>query len=115
MQNIFAGVRTGSLSWLFEVDLISDELSSGADADAVAGLIEANWGMRRGQNLKFSYDYFDPDNDLSEDHQVRYSVVWEYTPMQFLQGRIGARIYDGVPQVDAQNRDELFVELHGFF
>ena len=115
MQNIFAGVRTGPLSWLFEVDLINDEVPGSSDADAIAGLIEANWRMRRGHNLRFSYDYFDPDNDLSEDHQVRYSVVWEYTPMQFLQGRVGARIYDGVPQVDAQNRDEFFVELHGFF
>jgi len=35
--------------------------------------------------------------------------------MQFLQGRIGARSYDGTPQVDDQNRDEFFLELHGFF
>jgi hypothetical protein len=35
--------------------------------------------------------------------------------MQFLQGRIGVRSYDGIPQVDTQNRDEFFLELHGFF
>jgi len=35
--------------------------------------------------------------------------------MQFLQGRLGARIYDGIPQVNLQNRDEFFAELHGFF
>jgi hypothetical protein len=35
--------------------------------------------------------------------------------MQFLRGRLGARFYDGIPQVDVQNRDEFFIELHGFF
>lgn len=35
--------------------------------------------------------------------------------MQVLQGRAGVRVYDGIPQVDAQNRDESFLELHGFF
>ena len=115
MQNVFAGIRTGPLSWLFEIDLITDEPPGLSDSDAIAALVEANWSLSRGQNLKVSYDYFDPDNDFSEDHQVRYSVVWEYTPMQFLQGRVGARIYDGIPQIDAQNRDEFFVELHGFF
>jgi hypothetical protein len=66
-------------------------------------------------HLKVSYEYLDPDDSISEDHQVRWSLLWEYTPSQFLQGRFGARHYDGIPQVDFQNRDEFFVELHGFF
>ena len=115
MQNLFAGIRTGPVAWLFEIDLIADMDSGASDTDSIAGLLEANWLVRRGHNLRLSYDYFDPDDDISENHQVRYSLVREYTPAQFLQGRVGARIYDGVPQVDAQNRDEIFVELHGFF
>lgn len=59
--------------------------------------------------------YLDPNDSISEDHQVRWSVLWEYTPIQFLQGRFGARIYDGIPQVDFQNRNEFFAEFHGFF
>lgn len=115
MQNLFAGIRTGPILWLIEADLITDDVPTGTEVNAIAGLVEANWILSQGQNLKFSYDYFDPDDDLSEDHQVRYSVVWEYTPMQFLQGRFGIRLYDGMPQVDSQNRDEFFAELHGFF
>jgi len=115
LSNVFAGIRTGPIAWLFEVDRISDDLVVGGSTDAIAGLAEANWLIGRGQNLKFSYDYFDPDDAVSEDQQARYSVIWEYTPMQFLQGRVGARIYDGIPQVDTQNRDEYFIELHGFF
>ncbi len=115
MQNLFAGIRTGPVAWLAEIDLISDDIPSAGTIDSIAGLFEANWLFRKGNNLKLSYDYFDPDRDFSEDHQSRYSLLWEYTPMQFLQARIGLRIYDGVPQVDTQNREEAFIELHGFF
>ena len=115
MQNVFFGLRTGPVVWLAEADLITDDLPAGVEQDAIAGLLEGNWLFRRGHNLKVSYDYLDPDDDVDEDHQVRWSLVWEYTPMQFLQGRIGARIYDGVPQVDLQNQDLYFAEVHGFF
>ncbi|MGI9232101.1 MAG: hypothetical protein ACR2RD_00585 [Woeseiaceae bacterium] len=115
MGGLFAGLRTGSLLWLGEVDWIRDEIPSGPNVDALAGLFEVNWMYRKGHNVKFSYDYLDPDRDISEDHQVRWSGVYEYAPLQFLQARLGIRMYDGIPQVDRQNRDELFLELHGFF
>lgn len=114
MQNVFAGLKTGPVVWLAEVDFISDELPGG-DQDGVAGLIEGNWMFKKGHNLKIGYDYFDPNTDLDEDHQTRWNVIWEYTPVQFLQGRFGIRLYDGIPQVDVQNRDEFFAELHAFF
>lgn len=115
MQGLFVGVKTGPVVWLAEADFIADDVNSGGEQDSIAGFLEANWLLRNGHNVKISYDYFDPDDDLSEDHQVRYSLVWEFTPMQFLQGRFGARLYDGIPQINRQNRDEFFAELHGFF
>lgn len=115
MFGVFGGLRTGAIAWLAEIDQVSDDLPSGARRDAIVGLLEANWLIRKGHNLKLSHEYLDPNDDLSEDHQVRNSLVWEYTPMQFLQARIGLRSYDGIPQVDSQNRDMLFAEIHGFF
>jgi hypothetical protein len=115
MQNVFFGLKTGPVAWLGELDFISDDLTGGSSQDAIAGLLESNWLFRRGHNLKISYEYLDPNDSISEDHQVRWSVLWEYTPMQFLQARFGARVYDGPPQFDIQNRDEFFVELHAFF
>ena len=115
MFGLFGGLKTGPVAWLAEIDSISDDVSPGVTTDAVAGLLEANWTFVGKHNLKLSYDYLDPDLDISEDHQVRYSVVWEYSPIQFTQVRIGYRLYDGIPQVDAQNRDTFFVEIHGFF
>lgn len=115
MQNVFAGIRTGPIAWLFEADLIVDELAPGSERESVAALAEANWMPLQGHNVKISYDYFDPDSDIDEDHQVRWSLLWEYSPIQFLQARFGARRYDGIPQDSFQNRDEAFAELHGFF
>ncbi len=115
MQGVFAGLKTGPVAWLFEVDRISDDLPGGETRDAIAGLVEGNWLFRKGHNLKASYDYLDPDDDVSENHQVRWSLIWEYSPIQFLQGRFGVRVYDGIPQNDRDNRDEFFAELHGFF
>ena len=115
MQNLFGGLKTGPIVWLAEVDLITDKPPGEADVDSVAALFEGNWLFLQGHNLKLTYDWFDPDKDVNDDQQVRYSALWEYSPIQFLQLRLGARLYDGVPQVDAQNRSEYFVEVHGFF
>ena len=115
MGGAFFGLRTGPIAWLAEVDWIMDDLAGGVETDSLASLVEGNWLFMRGHNLKVSYEYFDPNDDIDEDHRERYSFVYEYSPMQFLQGRAGVRIYDGVPQVDAQNRDEVFLELHGYF
>ena len=115
MGGVFVGLKTGSIAWLAEADYVMDAVPGSSDRDGIAGLVEGNWLFRKGHNAKVSYDYFDPDRDVDEDHQVRYSVLWEYTPFQFVQSRIGVRIYDGPPQLNVQNRDEFFVELHGFF
>lgn len=115
MFGFFGGLKTGPIAWLAEVDSIRDEISPGRNVRAFAGLLEANWTFWPHHNLKVGYDYLDPNDDISEDHQVRYSVAWEHSPFQFFQVRAGYRLYDGIPQVDAQNREVLFVELHGFF
>ncbi|MDH4124489.1 MAG: hypothetical protein OEW64_05445 [Gammaproteobacteria bacterium] len=115
MLGLFAGLKTGPVAWLAEIDRINDDISPGLTIDAIAAFLEANWSLRAGSNLKFSYDYLDPDGDVREDHQVRYSLVWEHSPVQFVQARVGYRLYDGVPQSAPQNRRVFFIELHGFF
>ncbi len=115
MFGVFAGVKTGPIAWLAEIDQITDDIAAGVSQEALAGLLEANWMFRQGHNLKISYDTLDPNDALSGDFQTRISLIWEYTPMQFLQGRIGLRSYDGIAAVDAQNRDVFFAEMHGYF
>lgn len=114
-QGLFAGVRTGPVVWLGEADYIRDETLGPGTREQWVGLLEANWLFAQGQNLKLTAEVFEPDADVDEDEQNRYSLVWEYFPLQFLQLRVGARVYDGIPQNDVQNRKLFFAQLHGFF
>lgn len=114
MQGVFAGLKTGPVAWLAEADYITDD-SFAERRKLWAGLIEANWNFKKGHNLKLTAECFDPDDDVDEDEQNRFSLVWEYVPIQFLQFRAGARVYDGIPQNDFQNRKLYFVQLNGFF
>lgn len=113
--SVFGGVRTGPLAWLGEIALVEDESFPGGTRKLATGLLEANWTVSRGHNLKLTAEWLDPDRNVDEDDQARYSVVYELTPLQFVQLRAGARYYDGIPQNDLQNRRRYFVELHGFF
>jgi hypothetical protein len=114
MQSVFAGFKTGPISWLAEISLIEDQAPS-RTRDFYASLIEGNWRLRKGHNLKASYEYLEPDSDRDEDEQERYSVQWEYNPLQFVQTRVGLRRYNGIPNIAISNRDEVFAELHVYF
>jgi hypothetical protein len=111
----FAGLRTGPVAWLGEVDRITDAGFPGGTRELWAGLIEANWAPFKGHNLKLSFEGFEPDADVSEDEQSRVSLMWEYTPLPFVQLRVGGRRYDGIPQNALQNRTLLIAELHAYF
>ena len=115
MQNLFAGIRTGPVAWLGEIDYIIDYDTPTGRRGRWASLVEANWGYRKGHNLKLTLEWSDPDADVDEDEQNRVSLVWEYLPIQFVQARLGLRYYDGIPQNPVQNRQEAFAELHLLF
>ncbi len=112
MQNVFGGLRTGPVAWLAELDYIIDDVTPTGRRKLWTSLNEANILLKKGHNLKLTFEYFNPDSDVSEDEQIRFSVVWEYFPIQFVQTRLGYRVYDGIPQNPAQNREQLFLELH---
>ena len=114
MQSVFGGLKTGPISWLAEWSVVKDESPSG-ERDFYATLLEGNWRLRKGHNLKVGYEYLEPDRDRDEDEQERYSFVWEYNPLQFVQSRVGVRRYNGIPNIAISNRDELFAELHVYF
>jgi hypothetical protein len=110
----FAGLRTGPLTWLGEVDLVRDEGFPEGRRSLLAALGEVNWTFRRGHNLKLTGEYFDPDRDVREDQKSRISLAYEWTPWPFVQLRLGARWWDGIPQNALDNRRLLFLEVHGF-
>ena len=88
---------------------------SGGKLRSFAWLLEGNWRVMQGHNLKATVEGLDPDRDGGGDRQTRFSAVYEYTPIPYLQLRGGARRYDGPSQFPLLNRRQYFVELHGFF
>lgn len=116
MLAAFAGLRTGPVSWLAEVDSISDDLGAGGGArDIEATLFEGNWRIRPGHNLKFGYEFLDPSDLVGDDEQERYRVVWEFSPLQLFQLRVGLTSYNGVPNIPSSNRREFLLESHVYF
>ncbi len=111
---VFGAFNAGPVTLLGEVDFIDDE-GIGAGTELLATLAEADWALAQGHNLKLAYEWFEPNEDVDEDEQTRSSLLYEWTPSQFLQLRAGVRIYDGIPQNDNQNRKQAFLQLHGFF
>jgi hypothetical protein len=116
MYNLFVAGRWLGMEWLAEVDQIQDTGTNIGDVDRQASLLEINRELIKGHNLKLTLEFYDPNQDIDEDEQNRYSLLWEYTPMSMLQLRAGLRMAEGIPQaVDDQNDDLLFVQLHSWF
>jgi hypothetical protein len=104
---------------LAQGELIDDKsISEGTQVNGqrqLASLVEANWLIAKGNNLKITDEFLDPDRSVPNDNETRWSAVYEWTPLQFVQLRGGARIQDGIPQINAQHTRLYFIELHGFF
>ena len=112
---VFGGTRTGPVVWLAEIDLVRDAGYPEGTRTLMASLLEADWRVSQGHNLKFTAEMFDRDRRVSNDMNTRYSFVYEYSPIPFLQLRAGLRRFYGIPQNDFDNRRQTFVELHGLF
>ena len=113
---LYAGLRTGPVVWLTEADLIHAESSTpGVPTQTmIPAFIEADWLIYRGNNLKLTYDYLDPQRRTDGNGQSRWSVVYELTPFPFIQLRTGLRRYSGPSQIDTENFALAFLELHAF-
>jgi len=118
---VFGGLRTGPIAWLGQAEYIDENNSastSGGNTGSVqmvATLLEANWLIARGNNLKITSEFLNPNRRVGHGEQTRWSLVYELTPIQFVQLRVGARLSDGIPQDNAQHTRLYFIELHGFF
>lgn len=115
MYNLFAGIKSGPVAWLMEFDHIEDDSLPGQSLQQEVALLEANAEFVQGHNLKLTYEYFDPDTDIEQNHRERYSTVWEFVPLPMNQVRIGYRRNKGIPQNPLQNVNEIFIQNHIYF
>ena len=115
MLSLFAGLRTGIVAWLASAVAITDDGTPIGRVKQQVSLVEANIELARAHNVKLAYEFHDPNTDVRQDHRARYSVVWEAVPLRYTQVRIGLRKNDGIPQNNAQNAREVFLQWHAFF
>jgi hypothetical protein len=118
MLNLYGGAQFGDFTFLASIDSISLEAANqfnGLDIDQLATLIEMNYQWKQGWNFKLTAEHFDPDRDVDEDEQTRYSFVTEYTPLSSLQLRLGIRSNEDIPQKPQQNFEVFFVQGHFYF
>ncbi len=111
---LFAGLRTGPIAWLGQVDVTDDRSLPVRSGRQLATLLEGNWRIRQGHNLKITSEFLDPNRSVRHDTETRWSIVYELTPIQYLQLRAGFRYNDGIPQDPAEHMRFGFVELHAF-
>jgi hypothetical protein len=115
MAGVFAGLSTGPVVWLGETDLVRNGVGTLSGVTQAAYLLEGDWLLARGNNLKVKFEHYDANRSLPDSGENRWSAEYEYFPVQFLALNAGVRYYTGAPVVSADHTKLYFVELHGFF
>ena len=112
---IFGGLKTGPIAWLAQGEVTHDESIARGQGKQLATLVEANWLIAPGNNLKLTDEFLNPNRAVPNGEQTRWSLVYELSPIQFAQIRTGVRFNGGIPQNNSEHKRVYFVEIHGFF
>jgi len=118
MFNVYGGTQWRDFTFLAEVDYIMLEAANNFNQQDITQLIslaEINYQWKQGWNFKLTAEYFDSDEDVSENEQTRYSFIGEYTPISNVQLRLGFRSTQDIPQKPQQNYDMVFMQSHFYF
>ncbi|MDH3251583.1 MAG: hypothetical protein OEM41_02260 [Ignavibacteria bacterium] len=94
-----------------EVDLIKKD-SVGRKVDGLALYAEANVVLTQGVDLKFGYDFYDPDTDVKSGSQSRYTVGVEFFPLSGVEVRPLYRINSEDPVNTKNNEFHLLVHFY---
>jgi len=117
-SGIFGGVNLYDYVILAEWNQISDESiqnSIGDDQSQEVLFLELNKLISKGINLKLTYEYLDPDINIGNDERTLTSAQVEVTPIANFQIRGGLRFGEDIPQRDAGNFDQFFLQGHLYF
>lgn len=111
---IFGGLKTGPVAWLAQAELVDDHSIANGHGQMLATLLEADWLIARGSNLKLTDEFLNPNRAVPNGEETRWSLVYELTPIQFLQLRAGVRLNDGIPQDNSEHQRLYFIEVHAY-
>ena len=108
----FAGANFGRFTLLGEVDYINAD-----GIDQLATLAEVNYLLTQGFNVKVTYEFFDRNGDVPNEHDGQDRLTFGIEPFlaQMLQVRAFYRINEFIPQNGPENQDQAYVEFHVFF
>jgi hypothetical protein len=115
LYGFYAGTNLWKFTLLAEGDFIREKVLDLGKIDRRTVYTEVNYLLLDWLNVKFAYDFFDPDKDIGEDVQDRFSVGLEPFLSKFLQLRLFYRVANGVPARPQDNFDQLSAEMHVFF
>jgi len=82
----FSADEDGPIAWLGEADLVDDRSLPGGGVKMLATLVEANWALARGHNLKVTGEYLGSEPPRgSRCADSLEPCLYELTPVQFVQ------------------------------
>lgn len=114
MGAVFAGLKTGPVVWLAEIDRIIDRNPGPLEQRATLLFAEADIRLTRGHYFRFTGEKARSDSVGIAD-QDRLSLEYLLFPAAFTQIRLGGRTYRSDDRDPFSNRDELFAQVHLFF
>jgi hypothetical protein len=115
IYNFYGGMNWQNFTVLGEIDWINSEQQGKDDRVQQVALIELNYQWQKGLNFKLTAEYYDPNTDISENHETRFSLVAEFTPLSNIQLRLGLRSSEGIPQQPQRSVNKLFLQSHLYF
>jgi hypothetical protein len=105
----FAGVGYKDVTVQVEADLKKDKAALGTNEFIT--YLEVNYLLIDGLNIKFIYDFYDPDLDLRTGSETRYSIGAEFFPLSGIEVRPMYRIHSMTSGDGQQNEFDFLVHL----
>jgi hypothetical protein len=105
----FAGIYYNDITLNAELDIKKDK--TGLGTNEFISFVEINYLLLDGVDLKFMYDFYDPDIDLKTGSESRYSIGMEFFPIYGVELRPMYRIHTKEPGKLDQNEFDLLLHL----
>jgi len=103
-----------NLFWLGQGDLVRRDPALGGETTGLATSHEFTWLIRRGLELKATYDFFDPDTRLGSGARTRFGGGVFLMPRSYLalEGLYRSLQVDGGPALPGVDYNEAVLQLH---
>ena len=109
MYGGFAGVGYKDLTLHAEVDMKKDK--GGLATQEFISYLEINYLLMNGLDLKFMYDFYDPDIDYKTGSESRYSFGVEFFPLPGIELRPMLRFVTPMPGNERETEFDLLLHL----